>query len=71
MLTRTRAWAYVLVGVIGTWCAADMFLAGILTATHMVLAPGPAAVALNALLGIGLVWLPIFRPLRHIRGVRR
>ncbi|MDA8205475.1 MAG: hypothetical protein M0Z36_05350 [Thermaerobacter sp.] len=69
-MTRLRAWAHVAIGLVGTWMAADLFLAGIVNATHAARLPLiPGLVALNALFAIGLTWLPIFAPLRRYRRI--
>ena len=66
-----RAILYVFIGLAGTWMASDMLLAGILSAVHGALATGPALVALNSLIAIGLCWLPVFAPLQRRRGTIR
>lgn len=69
-MTRRQAYTQVAIGLVGTWMAADLLIAGIITTLHAAPLPlWPGFVALNALLAIGLTWLPIFAPLRRYRRI--
>ena len=69
-MTRRQAYTQVAIGLFGTWLASDLLVAEILNALHAAPLPlWPGFVALNALLGIGLTWLPIFAPLRRYRRI--